>query len=427
MGAVAAELQSLGHRPNFFYLQHAMGLASSMGLGIALARPDRQVVVFDGDGSILMNLGGLTTLARYRPRNLVHVVFDNESLLSVGGFPTATATGSDLAGIAAAAGVPRTETVSTLDAFTRAFDEALARRRPDDDRRQGRGGRPDAPTSPTCRCWRTASSSRGACGRERARRSRSSSTRSPRGSLTVVDLTQPLGPATPVIGLPPMFAASPGVTIDVISRYDDKGPAWYWNTLRFGEHTGTHFDAPVHWITGKDLPDNACDTIPPRRFVGPACVIDVTADVAREPGLPADGRAASRRGSASTGGFRRARGCCCAPAGARGPIRPRSSTSRADGPHSPGFDARASRLLAHDRDVLGVGVETIGTDAGQAGTFDPPFPNHTIMHGAGQVRAGEPVQPRSAAADRRGRDRRAAEDRATAAAARCASSRSRRA
>jgi len=125
MGAVAAELQSLGHRPNFFYLQHAMGLASSMGLGIALSKRDRQVIVFDGDGSILMNLGGLTTLARYRPRNLVHVVFDNESLLSVGGFPTATATGSDLAGIAKAAGIPRTETVATLDAFTRAFDEAL--------------------------------------------------------------------------------------------------------------------------------------------------------------------------------------------------------------------------------------------------------------------------------------------------------------
>src|SRR3982750_3419582 len=120
MGACAAELQSLGHRPNFFYLQHAMGLASSMGLGIALSRPDRQVIVRDGDGSILMNLGGLTPLARYRPRNLVHVVFDNESLLSVGGFPTATSTGSDLAAIAAAAGVPRTTTVSTLDAFRRA-------------------------------------------------------------------------------------------------------------------------------------------------------------------------------------------------------------------------------------------------------------------------------------------------------------------
>ena len=126
MGAVAAELQSLGHRPNFFYLQHAMGLASSMGLGIALTRPDKQVVVFDGDGSVLMNLGGLTTLARYKPKNLVHVVFDNESLLSVGGFPTATSTGSDLAAIAAAAGIPRTAAVRTIDEFTKAFDDALS-------------------------------------------------------------------------------------------------------------------------------------------------------------------------------------------------------------------------------------------------------------------------------------------------------------
>ena len=126
MGAVAAELQSIGHRANFFYLQHAMGLASSIGLGIALTRPDRQVIVLDGDGSVLMNLGGLSTLARYRPRNLIHVVFDNESLLSVGGFPTATSTGSDIAGIAAAAGIPRTSTVTDLDEFKRAFSEALA-------------------------------------------------------------------------------------------------------------------------------------------------------------------------------------------------------------------------------------------------------------------------------------------------------------
>jgi sulfopyruvate decarboxylase subunit beta len=125
MGAVAAELQSLGHCPNFFYLQHAMGLASSLGLGIAPSCPELKVVVFDGDGSILMNLGSLTTLARYRPKNLLHVVFDNESLLSVGGFPTATATGSDIAGMAAAAGIPRTATVHDLDAFVSAFDAAL--------------------------------------------------------------------------------------------------------------------------------------------------------------------------------------------------------------------------------------------------------------------------------------------------------------
>ena len=126
MGAVSAELQALGHRPGFFYLLHAMGLASSMGLGIALNRPELKVVVLDGDGSVLMNLGGLTTMARYHPPNLVHVVFDNESLLSVGGFPTATATGSDLAGIAAAAGVPRTALVRTLDEFVPAFTAALA-------------------------------------------------------------------------------------------------------------------------------------------------------------------------------------------------------------------------------------------------------------------------------------------------------------
>jgi sulfopyruvate decarboxylase subunit beta len=126
MGAVAAEMQEIGHKPNFFYLQHAMGLASSMGLGIALSRPDVTVVVFDGDGSILMNLGGLTTLARYRPKNLVHVVFDNESLLSVGGCPTATSTGRDIAAMAAAAGVPNTATVRTIDDFTSVFTTALA-------------------------------------------------------------------------------------------------------------------------------------------------------------------------------------------------------------------------------------------------------------------------------------------------------------
>jgi len=125
MGAVSAELQSIGHRPGFFYLLHAMGLASSMGLGIALMRPELQVVVLDGDGSVLMNLGGLTTMARYRPRNLIHVVFDNESLLSVGGFPTATATGSDIAGMAAAAGIPRTKTARTVEQFRADFDESL--------------------------------------------------------------------------------------------------------------------------------------------------------------------------------------------------------------------------------------------------------------------------------------------------------------
>jgi sulfopyruvate decarboxylase subunit beta len=125
MGATAAELHSLGHRPNFFYLQHAMGLASSTGLGLALSLPDQKIVVFDGDGSLLMNLGSLSTMARYRPANLLHVVFDNESLLSVGGFPTATSTGTDLEGIARAAGIPRALTVRVVEDFSTAVKDAL--------------------------------------------------------------------------------------------------------------------------------------------------------------------------------------------------------------------------------------------------------------------------------------------------------------
>jgi len=203
------------------------------------------------------------------------------------------------------------------------------------------------------------------------------------GSLRVVDLTQPLGPDTPVIDLPPQFGSSPGVTMEIISRFDDRGPAWYWNTLHLGEHTGTHFDAPVHWITGKDLPDNRCDTIPAHRFIGPACVIDVTAEVAAdadflltEEGLLAWEAAHGR-----------------IPPGAWVLLHTGWSTRRGpeavlnvaeDGPHSPGFHQEVSTLLAYERDVLGVGVETVGTDAGQAGRFDPPFPNHTIMHGAGK-------------------------------------------
>jgi kynurenine formamidase len=203
------------------------------------------------------------------------------------------------------------------------------------------------------------------------------------GTLKVVDLPQPLGPDTPVIGLPPIFASSPGVSLETISRFDEKGPAWYWNTIRMGEHTGTHFDAPVHWITGKDLHDNACDTIPARRFVGPACVIDVMADVERNPDfllMPEHVVAWE-----STHGR--------IPAGAWVLLRTgwskRSDPQKflnvgGDGPHSPGFHKSTSELLARDRDVLGVGVETVGTDAGQAGTFDPPFPNHATMHGAGK-------------------------------------------
>ena len=203
------------------------------------------------------------------------------------------------------------------------------------------------------------------------------------GSLKIVDLTQPLGPETPVIGLPPQFGSSPGVSMEVISRFDDKGPAWYWNTIRMGEHTGTHFDAPVHWITGKDLPDNQCDTIPVRRFVGPACVIDVTAEVAKNADfvlMPEHITAWEKAHGQIPGGS-----WVLLRTGWSKRLDAKSFLNvSADGPHSPGFHVSASRLLAKERDVLGVGVETVGTDAGQAGTFDPPFPNHNTMHGAGK-------------------------------------------
>jgi kynurenine formamidase len=203
------------------------------------------------------------------------------------------------------------------------------------------------------------------------------------GTIKIIDLTQPLGPDTPVIGLPPQFGASPGVTMQVISKFDDKGPGWYWNTISMGEHTGTHFDAPVHWITGSKLPDNRCDTIPVRRFVGPACVIDVSSDVAKNEDfllMPEHIEAWEKTNGRI-------------PVGAWVLLRTdwskRTDSKKflnvgGDGPHSPGFHKTTSELLARDRDVLGVGVETVGTDAGQAGMFDPPFPNHATMHGAGK-------------------------------------------
>jgi kynurenine formamidase len=203
------------------------------------------------------------------------------------------------------------------------------------------------------------------------------------GSIRVVDLTQPLGPDTPVIGLPEIFGQSPGLSLEVISRYDDAGPAWYWNTLTLGEHTGTHFDAPVHWVTGKDLPNNTTETIPAHRYVGPACVLDCSADTAADPDFlltPAwIERWESEHGRIPADSWLLMRTDWSKREGAEAFLNVDEN-----GPHSPGFRADACELLANDRAVLGVGVETIGTDAGQAGGFEPPFPNHTTMHGAGR-------------------------------------------
>jgi kynurenine formamidase len=203
------------------------------------------------------------------------------------------------------------------------------------------------------------------------------------GSIEVVDLTQPLGPDTPVIDLPPVFAASPGLSIETISRYDEKGPAWYWNTIRLGEHTGTHFDAPAHWITGRDLPDNTTDRIPVRRFIGPACVLDCSAEAAADPDFlltPEHVRAwEAQHGQIPPGAWLLLRTDWCKREG-------REAFLNIDegGSHTPGFHPDCMRFLAQERDILGVGVETVGTDAGQAGGFDPMFPAHNMMQGSGR-------------------------------------------
>jgi kynurenine formamidase len=202
------------------------------------------------------------------------------------------------------------------------------------------------------------------------------------GTLKVVDLTQPLGPDTPVIGLPPIFASSPGFSMDVISRYDDGGPAWYWNTIRLGEHTGTHFDAPVHWITGRDLPDNTTESLPPQSLIAPACVIDCTAEAARDADflLTAEHVRAweGRHGKIPAGAWVL---MCTDWSKRTDPVAYQNFDET--GQHTPGPDANAVRLLV-ERDVLGFGTETIGTDAGQAAHFRPPYPCHTFMHGAGR-------------------------------------------
>lgn len=203
------------------------------------------------------------------------------------------------------------------------------------------------------------------------------------GAVRVVDLTQPLGPDTPVIELPPIFASSPGFTMEVISRYDDKGPAWYWNTIHLGEHTGTHFDAPVHWITGAQLPNNTLDTIPASKLVGPACVIDCSKEaevdndflLTREHVLAWE----AEHGRIQPGSWLLMRTDWSKRKG-----REAFLNIREDGAHSPGFTPDCVRFLAFERDVLGVGVECVGTDAGQAANFDPPFPAHNIMHGSGR-------------------------------------------
>ncbi len=202
------------------------------------------------------------------------------------------------------------------------------------------------------------------------------------GGVEIVDLTQTLAPEFPTIVLPPEFGQSSPVRIETISRYDASGPVWYWNNITLGEHTGTHLDAPVHWVTGKDLPDNAVDTMPTRSMIAPACVVDCSAEAAADADflLTVDALTAWEAGHGRIlgGSWVLLR----TDWSKRDPVA--YANIGADGPHTPGPDAEAIRWLVSERGILGFGTETIGTDAGQGGHFNPPYPAHHFLHGAGR-------------------------------------------
>ena len=201
-------------------------------------------------------------------------------------------------------------------------------------------------------------------------------------SVEVVDLTQPLSEDTPVLRLPEPFANTPGLSRRALSRYDDRGPAWAWDVLEIGEHVGTHFDAPIHWITGRDGEDVA--SVPASRLVGPAVVLDFTAEATEDPDfvVTVDHVRAfeANNGPIPEGAWLLLR------TGWDARAHDEEAFLNADenGPHTPGFDADCARWLAEESPVVGVGVETVGTDAGAAGGFDPPFPVHTFLLGAGK-------------------------------------------
>jgi kynurenine formamidase len=201
-------------------------------------------------------------------------------------------------------------------------------------------------------------------------------------TVRVVDLTQPLSETTPVLKLPEPFVNTPGLSRRALSRYDDAGPAWAWDVLEIGEHVGTHFDAPIHWITGRDGEDVA--SAPPARLVGPAAVIDKSAEAAEDPDYlltVADVEAwEAHHGALPEGGWLFLRTGWDARAHDEAAF-----LNATDGqPHTPGPDAECARWLAHERPIVGFGVETVGTDAGSAGGFDPPFPAHNFLLGAGK-------------------------------------------
>ena len=202
------------------------------------------------------------------------------------------------------------------------------------------------------------------------------------GRAEVVDLTAPLSERTPVIQLPPPFANTQGFSLREISHYDERGPAWYWNNISVGEHAGTHFDAPVHWVTGKDGLD--VSRVPPAQLVAPAVVVDKSAEAASDPDFLLEVAHLEEwqreHGPLPRGGWLLYR------TGWDERAHDQAAFLNADegGPHTPGVSVACARWLAEEAPIIGLGVETVGTDAGIAHSFDPPFPCHAFLHGAGK-------------------------------------------
>lgn len=202
------------------------------------------------------------------------------------------------------------------------------------------------------------------------------------GEVEVVDLTADLGPDTPLLKLPPELAVdTPKIEVHTISNYDKNGPFWAWNWLKIGEHSGTHFDAPHHWITGKDYSDGYTNTIPVRNFIAPVNVIDCSAQAAENHDflLTVDGvrEWEKKHGAINKGEWVVMRTDWDKRSGSEETFL----NADANGPHSPGPTVDCIEYVL-ERGAIGWGTQCIGTDAGQAGGMTPPFPAHNLVHKA---------------------------------------------
>jgi kynurenine formamidase len=203
------------------------------------------------------------------------------------------------------------------------------------------------------------------------------------GDIGIVDLTHTLSPDFPVMVLPPEFGQCQPFRIEEVSRYDARGPGWYWNNFSMSEHAGTHFDAPAHWISGRNLPLSTVDELPFERLIGPAVVLDFSVEsAADEDFLLTRAHIESweaEHGQIESGGWVLFRTDWSKHLGTR-----KYLNLREDGAHSPGPDASAMTFLVEKRGILGFGTETVGTDSGQGNHLNPPYPAHFILHGHGR-------------------------------------------